>query len=246
MATFPKDVRTMVKITQRPIPIDGKLFYTCWTNAGDDLEDETRGTGTTICLDIKSTDTIVSVDLSFLSASENIYIYEAYLAWENAGFCDEILAEVWAAPSPIFEMENGDYNADPVSKEITPAYPPNTGNCTLAGMPTFVRCSNWQMNDPLQWNGWWDLLVDEETGAQYPAFNMQQKGQYDWYTVELLIFRFVKFSVFGTNYHPVVLLSQDVELIPPNYFIRITAVNNSLTNWKFVGNIVIFREHTVV
>lgn len=243
MGNYPGDERMMVKQTQRPLPLSGLQLYTCWWNSGDDLENELRGVGSPVLLSPTPEDESVFVDCHFLTGSEKIYIFECYLAWENAGFGDYMLGEMWAKATPTITVSNGNYNTDVTTRKITPTIP-GTGNCTLTGTPTFVRCSNWS-KDSATWNGTWDLLTNPSTGSQYPSYNALNKGQYEWYDIDVLVFRFIKFSVFGTNYQPLLLISEDTEQLPPNYYIKVTAVNVSRTSWKFVGNFVFFREHTV-
>lgn len=238
MANYPKDQRSLVKVTQRPIPIDGSTLYTCWTCSGDDLSNEIRGAGNNFMLACTAEDTTTSVDVRFLTASEKVHIFECYIAWENAGFGDYFTAEFWAKASPVTSATNSNYTLDPSTHKIR--YTPGTGNCTLTGTPTFVQCSNYSY-DHTTWNGWWDL---DPTGS-YPIPSMTQKGQFDWYDIDVIVFRFIKFSVLGTCHTPLHLKSEDTQLLPPNYFIKVTLHNISQTAWKLVGNLVIFREHTV-
>lgn len=227
MANYPKDERLLVKMTRRPQPVDGRKFYTVQTGAGDDIQQERRTIGSKILLDVSSTDVTVSVDIQFLTGSEKIYLHQGFLGQENAGWGDMINCDIWSNPSPIIFDGTGNYT---ISNHKIYYYP--SGGYSLLGTPVFV---------PNYGGHGWQNLVNST-----PQFSPTQTGIYDWYDTSIQVNRFVNcFIVYGTNYSYTNMMSDESEEIPPNYFIRVTAVNISGTNQKAFGAFNIFREYTI-
>lgn len=227
MGNYPRDERMLVKLTQRPMPIDGRKYYTVWTGSSDDMENERRTNGPQIKIDVSNTDTSKTCDIEFMNSSEKIYIHNGYIGWENAGWLDTITMDFMSKATPVIESSGGAYAIENHKIKYV-----GTGNGThiLGGTPVFV---------PSNSNGWWDLV------NYSPVFNSSQQGAYDWYDVEVLVSRFVnQVPVYGTCYQLTELTSYDTEEIPPNYFIRVTVTNKEAKNWKFWGMLTIFREVT--
>lgn len=211
--------------TYRPV-IDGKSFLTTWAGRDDD-SDGNIGEGTSFNLVTSPNSSESSVDVDFAPERGNVYIHHAYFGYDGAGLGDCIKSGVFAHPCPLIETQ-GDYNIEN-NKVIYVGT--NSGTHQLAGIPNLV---------PAFGKGNWDYI----DGALIP--NFEEQGSYDIYDIEKEVYRIVNnFQIYGTVHYPIKLDSYDTKIIRPGYFIRVTAVNNSSTSWKFWFNMAMFREQTI-
>ncbi|RLB71277.1 MAG: hypothetical protein DRH04_02030 [Deltaproteobacteria bacterium] len=222
-----KEEKLWVQTTARPLPEEGRTFYTVWTGTGDDFENETRSgpKGQPIAAEVQPDQDETHIDVDFFTASEPIYIHSGSFAWENAGWGDAISFDIVAKATPLVEVSGG-------SLVIEPDYRiryVGSGNGTheFGGTPVFVPNISGQ--------GWWNL-------EDYTPVPVDGTGTYDFYPVEITVMRFLnRIPVYGTSYKPCNLVSYDSEPVPPNYKLRIILHNNSKTNWKFWGFVTIYR-----
>jgi len=227
--------KVAVQESSRPI-VDGKLFNTVWSGAGDDMTVPTIGGGPLLLVQTQVGVPKVSQDIEFHPNFGDVYLHEGYVMWQNAGWGDCIDVEVIAKPTPLQTVSALDYElvnvTTGVNKIIAASGGPGTGTHGLNGTPVFVP------NETQ--TGYWNLI----NGV--PSFSSTQTGLYDWYDVEIPVNRFInRVPLFGTSSNYIMLQSADSVLMPPGYVLRITTFNNSDTIWKAWMFMTIYREKTV-
>lgn len=222
-----REEKIWVQTTTRPLPVEGRTFYTVWTGAGDDFENELRSgpKGQPIAAEVQSDQDEVYIDVDFFTASEPVYIHTGCFSWENAGWGDAVSLDVVAKATPLVEVSGGPLVVDP---DYRIRYVGNgNGTHQFSGTPVFVPNVSGQ--------GWWNL-------EDYTPVPADGTGAYDFYPIEVTVLRFLnKLPLYGSSYVPCCLVSYDSEPIPPNYKIRITLHNRSKSNWRFWGFMTIFR-----
>lgn len=211
--------------------IPGKYFHSYWTGAGDDMATPAIGQGPLLTVDATTGNATASVDVQFHKDYGDVYLHEGYVQWENAAWGDCICVEIYASATPLQQSTNLDYEIVESVKIRYAAGGAGTGTDGLNGDPVFVPNA--------AGTGWWD------TDGVSATFNPMQLGKYDWYTIEILANRFMnQIPVYGSSSNYVMLQSADTTLLPNGYLVRITAMNNSDTNWKAWIFMTLYREQT--
>jgi len=215
------DKKLMALATRRPIG-----YYTYFSSAGDDHVEMKRGEGDKFMLALDATTSELVRDIHFIDPY--IYIRDGYFAFEDAGWGDSISFHVIAQPSVLadstagFLSVLGDHRivySIPGSKVFTAATYP---------VPNFTS------------TGYWNLVNNQL------SFCADATGGYDLYDIEHTVFEFAnEILVYGTSYTYNYLDSDDAEMLPPGYFMRIIASNVSQTAWKAWGILNTYRQHTI-
>lgn len=215
--------------SSRPV-VDGKNFTTYWTGSGDDMVTPAIGGGDSLLVQTSIGTATETVEIQFHSDYGDVYIHEGYVQWEGAGWGDSIDVEMVATATPTQTSTNLDYELDG-AKIKAAAGGAGTGTHGLNGNPVFVPNT--------AGTGYWDLVGGS------PQYSATQEGAYDWYTVEVLLARFMnKIPVYGNSSNYIMLQSADSSLVAPGYLIRITANNVSDTAWKAWMIMTLYREQT--
>jgi hypothetical protein len=222
------DKRVAVQSTAMPQKKNTK-FYAQLKGVSDDKENKKRDTGgDPFLFDISSSDTEIVRDIPFLVEDEYIYMYKGFFSFIDAGFGNTVSLAIIASPVEYVETAGGNYDIDEDNKLF---YSEGTGTIEITSSPTLV------LNKDA--TGHWNYENSELTP------NLDQTGLYDIYVVEKEVDRFIdRFNIIGTVYNFEVDTTE-VARIYPGYFLRIS-IDNSIANvFKFVANILLFRERTV-
>jgi hypothetical protein len=205
-----------------------KKFFAQFRGYCDDVASGARNTGgNPLLLNVLSTDQKKSVDMRYLNREEDIFLAQGWLGWENAGWGDSVSYSVMAEATPVAPQAGGDYSLD--GDRLL--YSPGGGTHAIAGNVTLVT-SRFR-------RGYWDLNND---GGLTP--NPAQKGKFDIFTREVLVEQYVdRFLVYGSS-GLMSITGDNVARVPPGYFVRVTANNESGTDWKVWGNLLFYREKT--
>lgn len=232
---LPKSMKLGDKITfhesSRPDTADNPLI-TCWTGAGDDVENHVMWGGDIMGFEMNPGESIKYIDVAFDPQFGDTWIHEAYGMWENASFGDYVNAYTMAPGVPLQQFIDLDLILDGNKVLYSPGGP-GTGTHGFAANPAPVPSVGGA--------GAWDY--SKETGL---VPNFTGTGEFDIWTVERLSNQFIaKFPIAGTTYSYVMLQSADSAKLVPPFFLRIEAHNNSNTAWKLWMFLTVYRENSI-
>lgn len=211
--------------------IDGKQFYIQYSGAGDDIAGGLIGGGNMLQVQMEIGEAEKAVDVDFITDKGDVYIHEAYAMWCDAGWGDTFSVEIYAKATPMQTLQDLHYI---IVDNVVMASPggPGTGTHGFAGNPVLLK-----MND---WSGLWDY--DSVNGLRP---NLEGKGRFHIMDKQLMVNRFMnRIPVHGSNHNPTRFDSNDTAWMPPGYFLRLTAHNNSNTKWNLSLSMTTFRETT--
>ena len=224
------DGKSIVQASPRPL---NPKTYTHWTGAGDDINLGVRGAGEKLILTISGSEQEKTKDCYFLTDSL-CYLRQAYVSWEGAPLYSTISADMYALPTILTEVTAG------------------SGILSIDGQGRIVLTpsGNYVFGYPGPWpvpaydyngepNGFWDIhdfnLLPTSSGT----------GSYNLYPVEVKVGTFLnEFNIYKDNYQPLLLDSDDIELIAPGYFLRLTAKNSPVDPKDFtvLANLVMYKQ----
>lgn len=234
-STFPlSDVGDKIAVHSSPKPTEaGATTYVVWTGAGDDLttDPHTLGEGELLQFQLTPGTSVLIKDFKCSPSFGKIWIHEAYLSYDDAGFGDYITAFVVAPASPLQTVANLSLYLDghwvkpvPMDGSITPTHG-FAANPSLLPR-TFSHDGDWD------WDGY--QLTPNYAGGG--GFKISDEDKY--------VHRFVnKIPIHGTNPY-FTLTSDESSLLPPGYFLRVQAHNVSDTTWNASVFLEIYREMT--
>ena len=221
------DGKAIVQTSPRPLT---PKTYTNWTGSGDDIDNSIRGGGPKLLITISGTDVAKSQDVHFLTDSLT-YLRQAYIGWENAPWGASVHADFYALPTVMVPDPAGSYYIDSCYRIRATV----SGGYSLGSHPWPVPAMD-ANHIP---NGYWNM--DANYNVTYAP---NGDGAYNFYPVEVRLGTFLNnVPVYGTNYGMMMLDSDDIEMIAPGYFLRVT-VNNVVpgTDWKLWSWLVCYRE----
>lgn len=223
-----------VHSSPKPQRIGSTFSYnTHWTGSGDDVVNHVLGGGEICMISCTTGNATVSKIIEFDSLFGNVFIYQGYIGFDNAGFGDYVNVSAWAKATPLQTMIDKDFELDG-NKVRLASGGPGTGTHGFAANPTLLpnyTCS-----------GYWNY--DDENQQLLPS--LDQSGCYDIYNIDIEADRFMnKLPVYGTNHVYTSLEANDYNQIPPGWFLKVEAHNQSDTNWKVWFFMEMYRERSV-
>lgn len=227
-----------VHSSAKPEP-EGLYTFAVWAGAGDDLSlppEESLGVGDLLNFNCNAGGGDVVKDVKFDPAHGRVWIHEAYIKFENGGFQDYMTADVIAPGTPLQTFVDLNFTLSEDGKWVLPATGSPGGTHGLAGPPvlthrTFSQDGDWDVVD--------NTLVPNFTGT----------GKYKMTAQETVVHRyFNRIPVYGTSATFTTMSSQETTELPVDqgYFIRVTAHNNSSSDWKASIIMEIYRQRTHV
>jgi hypothetical protein len=239
------DKKIIVHASPRPLT---PKTYTHYMGRGDDLGSSLHGESD-VSFALTCSGTYEEADFKFISDGQ-VYLRGAAFGWENCAWGVEVSAEMYADYTPLYTApSNNLYGVDAYHRIYVPA----SGVYSFAGNPVPVPATD-ANGLPC---GYWNVSADGMSLEYSPTCS----GSYDLYDVEVQVARFVqKIPTYGTNYALKSLESDDVEYIPPGYFMRMRIwnpevhtdlVNNELVTHsgchpcRFWGYFFAYRESTL-
>jgi len=229
------DGKLRVLSSHKPV-IPGKEAYNFFASAGD-AEDGTMGEGNMFMLSVCSGTTVSGVDLHFshdLDPMELVYVFGGGIAWENAGWGDNVELQIRSSPTAVVPrvVATGislpvDYNLD---GERIIYVGSDQGDYALGGYPKFVP----NYNNTGHWN------LNTQTLTPIPVSGT---GVFDWYVSDQHVGSYVKnLAVYGTNYQYLLIDGTESAPLPYGAYFRILAHNFSDTDWRFWGLMKMYRQ----
>lgn len=214
------------KLSENPTSYDKKIIvhasprpltpktYTHYMGRGDDLSSSLHGEGEQQFA-LTCSGSYAEADFYFITDGQ-VYMRGAAFGWENCAWGTEVSAEMFSSPTELYTAESGNtYSIDNYHRIY---YDMVSGTHSFAGNPVPVPALDANSN-PV---GFWDVSAD---GLSLSP-NTTQSGGYDLYNVEVQVARFVqKIPLYGTSYALKSLESDDVEYLPPGYFMRMKIWN---------------------
>jgi hypothetical protein len=195
-----------------PRPLSPKT-YTHYMGRGDDLGSSLHGESE-VQFAMTCTGTYVESDFKFISDGM-VYMRGACFGWESCSWGTEISAEMYADSTPLYEASSNNLYAVDLYHRI---YVPASGTYSFAGNPVPVQAID-ANGLPC---GYWNVSSDGLSLEYSPTLS----GSYDLYDIEVQVARFVqKVPLYGSNYTLKSLESDDVEYLPPGYFMRMKIWN---------------------
>jgi hypothetical protein len=210
------DKKIIVHASPRPLT---PKTYTHYMGRGDDLGSSLHGESD-VQFGLTCSGTYDEADFKFLSDGK-VYMRGAAFGWENCAWGTEVSAEMYADITPLYTAASGNlFEVDPYYRIYMPMDQngPTGGTYSFAGNPVPVPAIDANGNP----TGYWDISAD----GMSLEYNPTVSGAYDLYDIEVQVARFVqKVPLYGTNYTLKSLESDDVEYIPPGYFMRMRVWN---------------------
>jgi hypothetical protein len=236
-AATPETADGKLILQASPRPLSPKT-YTHWTGRGDDLVNTRRGLGEPLLIEVDSEEESKDINVHFLSDSQ-VYLRQAYVGWENAGWGNTFSAHIWSEPTLLVEMSNtpdSSFTVDLYHRIFPTA--PGEGTHILAGHPVPVPMQDANHQPCGHWN-----LKQDLSGFDYVP---DGTGLYDWFDISLKVNTFVNyFPCYKDNYQMVLLDSDDIELIAPGYYLQIHVLNPAHVDFKLWAILVTYREETM-
>jgi hypothetical protein len=206
------DYDNKIIVHASPRPLTPKT-YTHYMGRADNLDTSLHGEGIRFALTV--TGTYGTFDFPFLSDSM-LYMRGAFFGWENAAWGAEMTCEMYAKASEVY-MAPG-FNFLTIDSQNRIHLDMASGTYSWAANPVPTPALNYYY----QPCGYWNLSANGES----LVYDATGSGTYDLYTVERQVARFVqKMQIYGTNFNLKSLESDDVEMIPPGYFFRMSVWN---------------------
>lgn len=207
-----------VIVHSSPRPLTPKT-YTHYMGRGDDLASSLHGESA-VAFAITCTGTYGEADFKFISDGM-VYLRGASFGWENCAWGTEVSAEMYADLTPLYTAPSGNlFEVDAYHRIYMPneGGVPTGGTYSFAGNPVPVPATD-ANGVPA---GHWNVSADGLSLDYSPTTS----GAYDLYDIEVQVARFVqKIPMYGTNYTLKSLESDDVEYVPPGYFMRMRIWN---------------------
>ena len=224
--SFDEQGDLQIKLAENPTAYDKKLVvhssprplvpktYTHYMGRGDDLVSSLHGESEA-SFALTCSGAYQEVDFKFISDGQ-VYMRGAAFGWENCAWGVEVSAEMYSDETPLYVAESGNtYKVDEYHRIY---YSAEDGDYSFAGNPVPVPALDANGN-PV---GYWDLTADGMSILP----NATVSGAYDLYNIEVQVARFVqKIPMYGSNYTLKSLESDDVEYMPPGYFMRMKIWN---------------------
>lgn len=221
-----------IVVHSSPRPLSPKT-YTHYMGRGDDLDTSLHGEGpSSFAMTVSGA--YFEQDFKFITDGQ-VYLRGAAFGWENCVWGTEISAEMYADPTPLYTAASGnllEVNAyHRIYMPMDGGGSPIGGTYSFAGNPVVVPSVDANLN-PV---GYWDF--DSATLSLTP--NPTCSGAYDLYDIEVQVARFVqKIPLYGSNYTLKSLESDDVEYVPPGYFMRMRIWNPEIHEDLIDGQLV--------
>jgi len=227
-----------VHSSSKPEPM-GVTTYAVWTGAGDDMDEADEslslGNGEMLTFNMSYDPAgahIVSKDVKFDPRHGRVWIHEAYLKFEGGGVPDFINVETMAPPTPVQQVANLDLLIDEKNCITYSPGGPGTGTHGFAANPFLVP-------RPYAKDGDWNFDGTNLTP------NMDGIGAYKISSIEKVVHKFFnKLPCHGTASNYFTMTSDETSELFAGYFIRISAHNESNTDWTASCIMEIFRERT--
>jgi len=227
-----------VHSSSKPEP-SGITTYAVWAGAGDDLDepDETLSLGAGDLLTFNmSYDAggphIISKDIKFDPRHGRVWIHEAYLKFEGGGVPDYLDVETFAPPSILQQAVNLDLVIDSDDCVSYSSGGPGSGTHGFAATPFLIP-------RPYAKDGDWNFDGTDLTP------NMNKTGMYRISNVEKVVHKFLnRIPLHGTSSTYFTMTSDESSELFAGYFIRISAFNNSNSDWTASCIMEIFRQRT--
>lgn len=224
--SFDEEGKLKTKLAENPTSYDKKIIvhasprplspktYTHYMGRGDDLSSSLHGEGDQQFA-ITCSGAYQEADFYFISDGQ-VYMRGAAFGWENCAWGTEVSAEMFSSPTELYVAESGNiYKVDGYHRIY---YDADDGDYSFAGNPIPVPALDANGNP----EGYWDVSAD---GLSISP-NTTQSGGYNLYDIEVQVARFVqKIPLYGNNYALKSLESDDVEYLPPGYFMRMKIWN---------------------
>jgi hypothetical protein len=224
--SFDSDGKLNTKLAENPIAYDKKIIvhssprpltpktYTHYMGRGDDLASALHGESD-VQFAITCSGAYAEADFYFITDGQ-VYMRGAAFGWENCAWGVEVSAEMYSSPTLLYAAESGNFLK--VNEYHRIYYDVEDGEYSFADNPVPVPALDANGN-PV---GYWDLSADGSSLVPNPTIS----GAYDLYDVEVQVARFVqKIPMYGTNYTLKSLESDDIEYMPPGYFMRMCIWN---------------------
>jgi hypothetical protein len=200
-----------------------------WTGAADNVATGELGTGVPLEITVQPGQTEYSLDAEF-DLSVPTWVWGGQAAWVDAGIGDYASAEFVAKASVLQTTANKDLAIDG-DKVVYVGL--GAGTHGFAQTPVLVP----NQSATGKWN------YDVDTNTVTPATD---NGKYDIFVTEQVVSRFVnKVMLLGNSNGYKEFASQTGWKIPPGYFVRFSAYNNSQTTWTIAFLLNLIRERTV-
>jgi len=232
---FPvSEIGKKIWVHNSPKPIiPGKQTYAMWIGCGDDTTNHVIGEGPLLKFNMTIGTPTQTVDAKFDPLFGQVYIHEGYVSWSNAGFGDYISADIVAEPSALQTSINLNLLVDAAGYVSYSPNGPGTGTHGFAATPQLLPRT-------FSHDGAWNY--SPENGL---TPNFSNAGDWNINVNEMTTHRFInKIPVCGSSGNYFRMVSNEAFLLPPNYFLRIKAFNNSNTVWNASVVVTCFRERT--
>jgi len=227
-----------VHSSSKPEP-EGITTYAVWAGSGDDLtetdEQLSLGAGDLLTFNMSyhaDGPHITSKDVAFDPRHGRVWIHEAYLKFEGGGVPDYVDVETLAPPSPLQQAANLDLVVDANMCVTYSPSGPGTGTHGFAATPFLIP-------RPYAKDGGWNFDGVNLTPS------MDDTGAYKISSIEKVVHKFFsKLPMHGTSSTYFTMTSDETSELFAGYFIRISAYNNSNSDWTMSCIMEIFRERT--
>jgi hypothetical protein len=221
-----------VHSSAKPI-VDGKMFYSQWIGAGDNVEEHLLGQGPLAVIQNTPGTPKAHIDFVFDESFGDVYIHEGFAMWENAKLGDSLNALIVAEGTHLQQSVNLDLILDEDGYVLYSQSGPGTGTHGFASPPYLLPRSYSKDGD-------WDY--SEQNGL---TPNFTKTGGYKICANEATVHRFInRIPVLGTNTDALRLVSEDTFKVPHGYFLRLECNNASNSDWTAAFIITAYRERT--
>lgn len=209
--------------------IDGITTYAVWGGAGDN---GTIGDGDLLDFEMTPGNATVSKVVEYMPVNGRVWVHEGYLKFEGGGHGDYINADI-VSKAVVLQQS---VNLDLVVADNWISYAPGGPGTGTHG---FADANIVLIPRPYSKDGDWNY-----DGVSLTP-NMAGTGEYKMSDIERIVHRyFNKIPCCGTCSAFFSMTSNETTEMPPGYFMRITAHNNSDTTWSAQIIMEIYRERT--
>ncbi len=234
---FPlSDIDSGKKIAVHPTykpRIEGSETFAVWCGAGDNTTTAEIGGGDLLEFNCVIGTATVAKDMYFHPDNGKVWIHEGYLKFEGGGNGDFLCAAFMSSATPVQQVAALDLEITDNWIHLA-AGGPGTGTHGFADPTKIALIPRYFSKD-----GDWDYDGIDLTP------NMSGTGLYKISDVERKVHTFInKIPCKGSSTTYFSMSSDETAALPPNYFIRIMAHNESNTNWNASALVEIYRERT--
>lgn len=208
-----------------------KEFYLVWTGCGDDTVNHVVGEGDLLAFGMTVGTATVSKEVRFDPQFGDVYIHEGYAKWHNGGPGDYMSAMIMTDPTVLQQAANLDLvvENDWVKYSVSG---PGTGTHGFAATPVLVKRT-------FSLDGDWNY-----DGVNLTP-NFSGDGLYKISSIERTVHKYInRIPLCFTSNSYTRLTSDETAWLPPGYFIKVTAYNNSDTDWNCAFMFEVYREMT--